>query len=278
VSTPLVVTHSCTLLHDGLRQTFKKSTFRPVRVLSVLDAEAENYMSSQKSCIWLVGIEKDSLTTNDLVRRVVTTNPGVKAVILAADHRPSDVVAALHAGACGFLCQDIPGERLIKSLKLIAHDGMVVHPLCRPAGDGRKDDAAPRLHGADPQLLLPSHAESSASRLGVATESEGQAGCVTRGLTRREMLILRSLMEGASNKVIALKLVMTESTVKVHMKAILRKLRLQNRTQTAMWARDHANELGDARDSVEWRSSGVSLEPGLRAGPNVELRRAGAAL
>jgi two-component system nitrate/nitrite response regulator NarL len=57
------------------------------------------------------------------------------------------------------------------------------------------------------------------------------------------MLILRMLMEGASNKVIALKLVITESTVKVHMKAILRKLRLQNRTQAAIWARDHSSEL-----------------------------------
>jgi two-component system nitrate/nitrite response regulator NarL len=41
----------------------------------------------------------------------------------------------------------------------------------------------------------------------------------------------------ASNKVITRKLVITESTVKVHMKAILRKLRLQNRTQAAIWAR-----------------------------------------
>ena len=65
------VASSCgTLLHDGLRQTFKKSTLRPVRVLSVLDAEVENYMSSQKSCVWLVGIEKDSSTTIDVVRRV----------------------------------------------------------------------------------------------------------------------------------------------------------------------------------------------------------------
>ena len=66
----------------------------------------------------------------------------------------------------------------------------------------------------------------------------------SRDLTRREMLILRSLMEGASNKVIALKLVMTKSTVKVHVKAILRKLRLQNCTQAAIWARDHLG-VGD---------------------------------
>ena len=50
------------------------------------------------------------------------------------------------------------------------------------------------------------------------------------------------LMQGASNKVIARNLVITESTVKVHMKAILRKLRLQNRTQAAIWARNHVNE------------------------------------
>ena len=60
------------------------------------------------------------------------------------------------------------------------------------------------------------------------------------------------LMEGASNKVIALKLVITESTVKVHMKAILRKLRLQNRTQAAIWARDHSSELAAyAKESLE---------------------------
>ncbi len=68
-------------------------------------------------------------------------------------------------------------------------------------------------------------------------------GDVVRDLSRRELLILRTLTEGASNKVIALRLVITESTVKVHMKAILRKLRLQNRTLAAIWARTHLGEL-----------------------------------
>jgi two-component system nitrate/nitrite response regulator NarL len=66
---------------------------------------------------------------------------------------------------------------------------------------------------------------------------------VARSLSRRELVILRTLTEGASNKIIARKLVITESTVKVHMKAILRKLRLQNRTQAAIWARTHLGAL-----------------------------------
>ena len=65
----------------------------------------------------------------------------------------------------------------------------------------------------------------------------------SRSLSRRELVILRTLTEGASNKIIARKLVITESTVKVHMKAILRKLRLQNRTQAAIWARTHLGAL-----------------------------------
>ena len=68
-------------------------------------------------------------------------------------------------------------------------------------------------------------------------------GDVLRSLSRRELVILRTLTEGASNKIIARKLVITESTMKVHMKAILRKLRLQNRTQAAIWAPTHLDDL-----------------------------------
>ena len=92
------------------------------------------------------------------------------------------------------------------------------------------------------------------------------------------MLILRSLMEGASNKAIAFKLVMTESTVKVHMKTILRKLRLENRTQAAIWARDHADELALDREPPKRTGFGPTIEPRPRAAANVDSRRAPAEL
>ncbi len=79
---------------------------------------------------------------------------------------------------------------------------------------------------------------------GGGSDGNGSGGepvsCVP-DLSRRESLILQSLTLGESNKAIARKLVITESTVKVHMKAILRKLRLGNRTQAAMWARTNLN-------------------------------------
>jgi len=58
-------------------------------------------------------------------------------------------------------------------------------------------------------------------------------------LTARETDILRQLVLGGSNKVIAHKLGITEATVKVHLKSLLRKLRASNRTQAAIWAQTH---------------------------------------
>jgi two-component system, NarL family, nitrate/nitrite response regulator NarL len=59
---------------------------------------------------------------------------------------------------------------------------------------------------------------------------------VRHGLSEREEQILRDLIKGLSNKIIARKLDIAEATVKVHMKSILRKIRVANRTQGAIWA------------------------------------------
>ena len=267
VSTPLIVTHPCTLLHEGLRHTLRQSTLRPVRILSAFSDEVETDIRSAQGYVWLVGVEKYNSTANELVRRVAATCPGVKTVILAAQLRVDDILAALQSGACGFLSQDIPGEWLIKTLELIAHADIVVRPHLLPVGDEWKKDGAQQADSGEPQLSRP----SSCPR--IAAEPENQPG-FTRELTRREMLILRSLMQGASNKDIALRLVMTESTVKGLMKAILSKLQLQNRTQAAMWARDHSSELSSsAKDSLGCRF-GSTVESDLRAVPDVESRRA----
>jgi two-component system nitrate/nitrite response regulator NarL len=57
-----------------------------------------------------------------------------------------------------------------------------------------------------------------------------------RGLSPREQDILQALVSGSSNKVIAFKLGITEATVKVHLKTLLRKIDVNNRTQAAIWA------------------------------------------
>lgn len=216
MSIPLVATHPCALVHDGLRRIFLKSRFRPVRIALSLNKDLETYLRSLNNGVWLVGVDRSISTTCALVRRVVTVAPGLKAVILASHQQPDDTLAALKAGARGVLCQDVPGEQLIKSLELIALGDMVIYPQFSwdPTATGTPESFS----------------------------EDQEQSAVIPSLSRREMLILRMLMEGASNKVIARTLVITESTVKVHMKAILRKLRLKNRTQAAIWARNHVSE------------------------------------
>jgi two-component system nitrate/nitrite response regulator NarL len=72
-------------------------------------------------------------------------------------------------------------------------------------------------------------------------------------LSERELQILDSLVKGHANKVIARKCDITEATVKAHMKSILRKIRVGNRTQAAIWAKGH----GSAADGF----NGRPLEP-----------------
>ena len=242
--TPLVVTHPHALVRDGLRGILSKSSFRPTHILPALDETAENLLASAGACIWLVGVTECGTATNELVSKMVAKNPEVRAVILTASHTASDVLPAFVAGAYGFLRQDIPSKQLIKSLELVALGESVMHPhfrqmgLISPAGPAPalgEGDASPEANGG----LFPRRPDTRSPANGL------QAGehDVVKSLSRRELVILRTLTEGASNKIIARKLVITESTVKVHMKAILRKLRLQNRTQAAIWARTHLGEM-----------------------------------
>jgi two-component system, NarL family, nitrate/nitrite response regulator NarL len=68
-----------------------------------------------------------------------------------------------------------------------------------------------------------------------------------RGLSPREQEILQSLVTGASNKLIAIKLGITEATVKVHLKTLLRKIDVNNRTQAAIWAMNNGFSASDDR-------------------------------
>src|SRR5262245_40917429 len=120
MSFPLLVTHPSTLFHNGLRQLFAKSCFRPVRIATFLTRDLERFLEAQENGLWLTGVDECISTTNNLVRKVTTANTHLKAVIFAASYKPADIVAALQAGARGFLRQDVSGETLLRSLELIA--------------------------------------------------------------------------------------------------------------------------------------------------------------
>ena len=73
---------------------------------------------------------------------------------------------------------------------------------------------------------------------------------VRHGLSEREEQILRDLVKGLPNKIIARKRDMAEATVKVHLKSILRKIRMANRTQAAIWALENGYGADDVHPEL----------------------------
>jgi two-component system nitrate/nitrite response regulator NarL len=138
-----------------------------------------------------------------------------RVVVLTVSDSEQDVAEALRAGADGYFLKDMEPEAMLAGLREVAAGRLSLSP-------GVADLLARALRAE----AHPRDAEEA-------------------GLTLREREILSMLTRGGSNKVIARELGVTEGTVKVHMKGILKKLRLRSRTEAAVWAIGHL-EGGDA--------------------------------
>ena len=113
--------------------------------------------------------------------------------------------------------------------------------------------------------------------------SSGKAHAVetkTPTLSEREIQILNGLVKGHANKVIARRCGVTEATIKVHMKSILRKIRACNRTQAAIWALEHGYSGAKA---AALKSNGAAEPTSIVPSPSptavpINLKRQAAAI
>ena len=144
--------------------------------------------------------------------------PFAKVVILADHLEPRAVVRLCAAGLDGLCPTAMPPPALLKALEL----GMLGETFLPASVGFELLKQRPR-----PQLCDGQAAPAPDTPDGVGN------------LSKREAQILHCLTQGASNKLIARDLGVTEATVKVHIKAILRKVKVANRTQAAMWAQQH---------------------------------------
>jgi two-component system nitrate/nitrite response regulator NarL len=144
--------------------------------------------------------------------------------VLANHFEIAEMMSSLDAGAHGYCLSTIGCDALVKSLELVML-GETVFPsalfLSNLGSFSRNREAV-----------------EAPIRVTRPTPSDRQA----RNLSSREAEILRCLMQGAPNKVIARELDVAEATVKVHVKAILRKIQVSNRTQAAIWATEHMSQ------------------------------------
>ena len=137
-------------------------------------------------------------------------------------------------------------DTLISSLDLVVTKGarvMVVGDTQRlaiqAAQPGESNQSEIKLHSDGAE-----HEDVSVS-IGVLQQHPVNGPSVRNhhSLSEREVRILDGLVKGHANKVIARTCGITEATVKVHMKSILRKIRVDNRTQAAIWAMENGYEI-----------------------------------
>ena len=142
----------------------------------------------------------------ETLRRLREADLDARIVMLTVSDSDEDVVAALRAGADGYLLKDMEPEDILDSLRRATEGRMVIsRQLTELLARALREERRPQR---------PDEA----------------------GLTPREEEILRLIAKGYSNKRVARELDLAVGTVKVHVKHILKKLRLRTRVEAAVWA------------------------------------------
>jgi two-component system, NarL family, nitrate/nitrite response regulator NarL len=159
---------------------------------------------AQRPDVVLLDLHMPGISGVEAAQAILKEAPGTHVVMLTVSEAPEDLMAALRAGALGYLLKNIDSDFLVDSIRRAAEGDSVMSPemtgkLLRELRGGTAAPAGPALSPREREIV----------------------GCLARG---------------ASNKEIARELDVAESTVKIHVQHILRKLNLSSRVQVAVWA------------------------------------------
>ncbi len=161
----------------------------------------------------LLDLRMPEISGLDVLKTLSDQKPDIPVVMLTTSAEEQDLAAALRKGARGYLMKDMEPDELVIALRDIVAGNTIV---------------APALTGVLADLVKNGNRQQRKEAEQPFTE-----------LTPREREILGHLAEGQSNKVIARHLDISDGTVKLHVKAILRKLGVHSRVEAAVMAVEH---------------------------------------
>jgi two-component system nitrate/nitrite response regulator NarL len=229
-----VIVDRSPLVRMGLKHILAETRFRICTEYSDLRDLPVNAIRDDQPSLVLVGIgratERDLSPIQDLKR----VHDRLLVVVLAEGSSREEFLTAMDAGADGYIDRDNIGtDTLLQTLDLImSRKAVIPLVLMRAMNDRVRERAVTKsIVDLNREINICHPAPSQP-----APNGENGSGVA---FSKREQVILSHLMQGAPNKQIARELEVAESTVKVHVKALLRKIRVKNRTQAAMWAIGH---------------------------------------
>jgi two-component system nitrate/nitrite response regulator NarL len=218
VTTVLVERNS--VLRERLRRFLAGTPFRVLKAAASLEELNLPHILSGRPILLVIGANKDFAHTISDVKRIKVLNPASRIVVLSDDRDLEGLASVFREGADGYVRKRIKRDALLKSLSLV-------------------------MNG---QAVLPAEASRDLGRLnnGTATArpfASKAPAPFKRNLSERQTEILFSLIQGDSNKAIARHFAISEATVKVHIRAIMRIISVKNRTQAAIWGLNHMMDI-----------------------------------
>lgn len=193
------------LMREALRDAIESEDDIEVAGEAVNGLQAVDMAAKLKPQLVLMDLFMPVMDGIEATRRMVREFPGIKILVITSSNEDEKVIAAIRAGATGYILKDASRERILAGVREVSRGGYFVPPEI----------------GA--KLANAVHAEQSPSD----------------PLTPREIEIMNYVGKGSSNAEIASTLVLSEGTVRVHISNIIGKLNLQNRSQLAIYAQKH---------------------------------------
>jgi len=197
------------LFRIGLRELLERRGIEVVGAMGDCDAGIQLVIDSQPDVV-LLDMRMPQMTGIDVLKRLRSQRQMMPIAMLTTSRDERDVVESLQNGAQGYLLKDMEPDELIHALEDIVKGQTVV---------------AKELTGVLAKAVQ-----------GGEEIEKPVSGSAFDELTPREREILCHLAEGQSNKVIARNLGISDGTVKLHVKAILRKLGVHSRVEAAVMA------------------------------------------
>lgn len=177
-------------------------------VATVADGEtASRVAPAVRPDVVLMDMQLPGITGAQATSALVTADPGIRVLVFSASDADADVLAAVSAGARGYLVKSAPRAELLDAVRRIAAGEAVYGPGLAA-------------------LVLGEHHR-------IRTETDAATA-----LTDREREVLRLVATGMTARDIAEELVLSNRTVQNHIQNTLRKLQLHNRVQLTRWAID----------------------------------------
>ena len=204
----VVIVDDAELFREALRAAFSQEGFE-VKAVAADAMKAIDMAREHRPDLVMLDLLMPGMSGTEVVGAILKASQQTKVVLLTSSESAKDMLAAVKAGALGYLTKDTPLPRLVAAMHDVLNGGAALSPAM-----GGKLFAALRD-------LLRHHGEA------VARSPE---------LTGRELEILGHVAVGKTSKEIAAELYISENTVRNHVRNVLDKLGLKSRFEAVTWA------------------------------------------